>query len=148
MSGAQGRAARRGGRAGAAVQAGGGGAGGEGETPGAGAGVSAPLAALVQLLGRRYALGVYWQLRTGSESFRTLAARLEAPETQLTQRLRELRESGIVEVDEAGEYRLTVHGRRLQGVIEPLALWADEWAALRPRQRVPRGAASRGFDEP
>lgn len=108
----------------------------------------AALAALVELLGRRYALGVYWQLRTGTESFRTLAARLDAPQAQLTQRLRELREGGIVEVDEAGEYRLTAHGRRLQGVIEPLAAWADEWGALRPRQRVPRGAASRGYDEP
>ncbi|WP_338083944.1 helix-turn-helix domain-containing protein [Candidatus Frankia nodulisporulans] len=104
------------------------------------------LAALVELLGRRYALGVYWRLRAGAESFRTLEARLDAPAAQLTQRLRELREGGIVEVDEVGEYRLTAHGRRLQGVIEPLAAWADEWAALRPRQRVPRGAADRGYD--
>lgn len=106
------------------------------------------LATLVDLLGRRFALGIYWQLRGGSLPFRTLAVRLEAPEAQLTQRLRELREAGLVEVDEVGEYRLTTHGRRLQGAIEPLADWAQEWSALSPRQRTPRGASTRGYDEP
>jgi DNA-binding HxlR family transcriptional regulator len=102
----------------------------------------------VELLGRRFALGVYWHLRGGSLSFRALLGRLDVPEAQLTQRVRELREAGLVEVDEVGGYRLTVHGRRLQGVVEPLAAWADEWAALSPRQRTPRGAASRGHGEP
>nr|WP_261569562.1 winged helix-turn-helix transcriptional regulator [Frankia gtarii] len=106
------------------------------------------LAALVDLLGRRFALGLYWHLRGGPLPFRTLAARLDAPQTQLVQRLRELREAGLVEVDEVGEYRLTTHGRRLQGVIEPLAAWAQEWATLSPRQRTPRGASTRGHDEP
>ncbi|WP_372517816.1 winged helix-turn-helix transcriptional regulator [Frankia tisae] len=106
------------------------------------------LAALVDLLGRRFALGLYWHLRGGSLPFRTLAARLDAPQTQLVQRLRELREAGLVEVDEVGEYRLTTHGRRLQGVIEPLAAWAQEWETLSPRQRIPRGASTRGHDEP
>jgi DNA-binding HxlR family transcriptional regulator len=102
----------------------------------------------VELLGRRFAVGAFWQLRGGSLSFRAMQSRLDAPEAQLTQRLRELREAGILEVDEVGEYRLTAHGRRLQGLLEPLAEWADEWTALSPRQRVPRGAASRGYDEP
>ncbi|KJE20251.1 transcriptional regulator, HxlR family [Frankia torreyi] len=115
------------------------------EVPG---GAPPALAALVDLLGRRFALGLYWHLRGGSLPFRTLAARLDAPEAQLVQRLRELREAGLVEVDEVGEYRLTTHGRRLQGVIEPLAAWAAEWAALSPRQRSPRGASTRGHDEP
>ncbi|WP_313949512.1 helix-turn-helix domain-containing protein [Frankia sp. AvcI1] len=74
------------------------------EVPG---GVPPALAALVDLLGRRFALGLYWHLRGGSLPFRTLAARLDAPEAQLVQRLRELREAGLVEVDEVGEYRLT-----------------------------------------
>ncbi|MCM3923661.1 winged helix-turn-helix transcriptional regulator [Frankia sp. AiPs1] len=116
-----------------------------GEVPGA---APPALAALMDLLGRRFALGLYWHLRGGSLPFRTLAARLDAPEAQLVQRLRELREAGLVEVDEVGEYRLTAHGRRLQGVIEPLADWAADWAALSPRQRSPRGASARGHDEP
>jgi len=113
---------------------------GAGEAP-------ASLATLLDLLGRRFALGVYWSLRGTSLSFRGLAARLEAPEAQLTQRMRELREAGLIEVDEAGDYRLTTHGRRLQGVLEPVADWAEDWARLSPRQRSPRGAATRGHGE-
>ncbi|MCK9898273.1 helix-turn-helix domain-containing protein [Frankia sp. AgB32] len=121
--------------------------GGSGADEAVGGGPAA-LGALVELLARRFALGVFWHLRGGSSSFRVLQAQLNAPEAGLSQRLRELREAGLVEVDEVGEYRLTAHGRRLQGVIEPLASWADEWAALSPRQRTPRGAASRGHGEP
>ncbi|MCK9898467.1 helix-turn-helix transcriptional regulator [Frankia sp. Cpl3] len=105
------------------------------------------LLAIVDLLGRRYTLEVFWCLRGGSSSFRALAARVGAPESQLTQRVRELREAGLVEVDEVGEYRLTNHGRRLLGVVEPLAGWAEGWAALSPRQRVPRGSARQAADE-
>ncbi|MEX5631767.1 winged helix-turn-helix transcriptional regulator [Parafrankia sp. FMc2] len=106
-----------------------------------------PLAALVDLLARRHTLAVFWCLRGGSSSFRALAAKVGAAESQLSQRTRELREAGLVEVDEAGEYRLTSHGRRLLGVVEPLAGWAENWATLSPRQRVPRGAASHAADE-
>jgi DNA-binding HxlR family transcriptional regulator len=105
------------------------------------------LAALLDLLGRRFGLAVFWGLRGAPRSFRALAARLDAPESQLTQRLRELREAGIVEVNEVGDYRLTVHGRRLQGALEPLADWSREWSRLSPRQRVPRGSADRGHGE-
>jgi DNA-binding HxlR family transcriptional regulator len=105
------------------------------------------LADLVELLSRRHALDVFWWLRGASESFRALASRLSANEAQLSQRLRELRQAGIVEIDEAGDYRLTSHGRRLQGLLEPLAGWAVEWARLSPRQRVPRGSPSRGRGE-
>jgi DNA-binding HxlR family transcriptional regulator len=107
-----------------------------------------PLAALLDLLGRRFTLAVFWGLRGAPLSFRTLASRLDAPESQLTQRLRELREAGIVEVNEVGDYRLTVHGRRLQGALDPLVGWSWEWFRLSPRQRVPRGSVSRGHGEP
>lgn len=107
------------------------------------------LAALVDLLGRRFALGLYWHLAGWLAAVPHAGGpALDAPQTQLVQRLRELREAGLVEVDEVGEYRLTTHGRRLQGVIEPLAVWAQEWATLSPRQRTPRGASTRGHDEP
>jgi DNA-binding HxlR family transcriptional regulator len=73
---------------------------------------------------------------------------LDAPSAQLTQRTRELREAGLIEVDEAGDYRLSAHGRRLQGMLEPLSDWAESWAHLSSRQRVPRGSATRARDEP
>ncbi|TFE23517.1 transcriptional regulator [Frankia sp. B2] len=111
-------------------------------------GAPSALAGLVDLLGRRFALAVYWNLRGTALPFRALVARLDAPQAQVTQRLRELREAGLVEVDEVGEYRLTAHGRRLQGVLEPLAAWADDWSGLSPRQRTPRGSATQGHGEP
>ena len=119
-----------------------------GITVGGGAsGAPAPLSALFDLLGRRFALAAFWNLRGPSLSFRTLAGRLGAPESQLSQRLRELREAGLVEIDEIGDYRLTTHGRRLLGVLEPVADWAEDWSRLSPRQRMPRGSATRGRGE-
>lgn len=107
-----------------------------------------PLLALQDLLGRRFGLAAVWHLRGAPTAFPVLATELGAPPSVLTQRLRELREAGLVEVDEAGDYRLTGHGRRLQGPLEQLASYAEQWAGLNPRQRVPRGSVDRGRDEP
>lgn len=104
----------------------------------------APLLMLVDLLGRRHALALLWELRGGPQPFRALARTVGAPEPAATQRLRELRDSGLVEVDEAGDYRLTAHGRRLQGTLDPLAAFAGSWHRLTPRQRIPRGSSDRG----
>jgi DNA-binding HxlR family transcriptional regulator len=111
--------------------------------------VPAPLAELVALLGRRHALTIVWGLRGGPQPFGVLVATTASPDPQVSQVLRALREAGLVEVDESGDYRLTSAGRRLLGVLEPLAAWADlDWSALTPRQRSPRGAATRGRGEP
>lgn len=107
-----------------------------------------PLRDLFDLLGRRHALAAVWELRGPAQSFRVLAQRLGAPETQVSQRLRELRENGLIEVDEAGDYRLTGGGRRLLDQLEGLASYAGGWAELSPRQRQPRGAAVTGRGEP
>ncbi|MGH3745066.1 MAG: winged helix-turn-helix transcriptional regulator [Mycobacteriales bacterium] len=106
-----------------------------------------PLFDLLDLLGRRHALAALWELRGAPYPFGALASALGAPASVLTQRLRELREAGLVEVDEAGDYRLTTHGRRLQGYLEPLAAYADQWVSLSPRQRSPRGSTDRGRGE-
>jgi DNA-binding HxlR family transcriptional regulator len=103
---------------------------------------------LVDLLARRHALPAFWELRGSALSFRILVQRLGAPEAQVTQRLRELRETGLVEVDEGGDYRLTGEGRRLLDLLEGLEVFADGWAALSPRQRRPRGSADAGRGEP
>lgn len=106
------------------------------------------LAELIALLARRHALPLFWELRGGGRSFAGLARAAGSPEPAASQRLRELREAGLVEVDEAGDYRLTSHGRRLQGVLEALAGFAVGWQRLSPRQRVPRGSTDRGRGEP
>lgn len=106
-----------------------------------------PLFDLVELVGRRHALAVLWELRGAPYPFGVLVSTLSSPPAVLTQRLRELREAGLIEVDEAGDYRLTSHGRRLQGPLEQLAAFAAQWTALTPRQRAPRGTADRGAGE-
>jgi DNA-binding HxlR family transcriptional regulator len=103
---------------------------------------------LFELLGRRHALAVVWELRGPAEPFRVLVQRLAATEAHVSQRLRELREAGLVEVDEAGDYRLTAEGRRLLDRLEGLATYAEGWAKLSPRQRHPRGSATTGRGEP
>ncbi len=112
-----------------------------------GAGDLAPLQSLVDLLGRRHSLAAFWELRGPSQPFRTLARRLSVAEDRLSQRLRELREAGLVEVDEAGDYRLTSEGRRLLDLLEHLSEFADGWARLTPRQRNPRGSSGVGRGE-
>ncbi len=110
-------------------------------------GAPEPLALLVDLLARRHALGAVWELRGPAQPFRTLTKRVGAAEDRLSQRLRELRESGLVEVDEGGDYRLSSEGRRLLDVLERLSDFADGWAAMTPRQRSPRGSRTSGHGE-
>jgi DNA-binding HxlR family transcriptional regulator len=85
--------------------------------------------ALLDLLGRRWALRIGWELRTGETlTFRELQRRCDSMSASvLNDRLRELRQAGIVELRGDG-YRLTQEGQALQ---EPLALldrWAARWA--------------------
>jgi DNA-binding HxlR family transcriptional regulator len=84
--------------------------------------------ALLDLLGRRWALRVIWELREDRLSFRALQARCEGMSSSvLNQRLRELRAAGIVELD-AGGYELTSEGQRLLAAFSPINDWADRWA--------------------
>ena len=106
-----------------------------------------PLLVLVELLGRRFGWSLIWALRHGAQPFTTLVQVTGAGENTASQRLRELRNAGLVEIDEGGHYRLTGHGRRALDPIESLATFAEGWAALTPRQRVPRGSADRGYGE-
>ena len=98
-----------------------------------------PIMALLDLLGRRWALRVIWELRAGPLLFRALQERCEGMSSSvLNERLRELRAAGIVEQGDGG-YRLTVDGRDLLGAYAPLQAWADRWAERAARE-TPRGA--------
>jgi DNA-binding HxlR family transcriptional regulator len=84
--------------------------------------------ALLDLLGRRWALRVIWELRDGPLSFRQLQARAGAISSSvLNDRLAELRAAGIVEPGDAG-YGLTDEGRELLVLYPPLDAWAQRWA--------------------
>ena len=90
--------------------------------------------ALMDLLGRRWALRVLWELREARLTLRALhdACGGVSP-TVLNQRLRELRESGLVDVAGSEGYGLTALGRELQQSLLPLVGWSRRWArALAP----------------
>ena len=88
--------------------------------------------ALLDLLGRRWALRVVWELRDGPLLFRTLQDRCDGVSSSvLNKRLGELRAAGAVSAGEGG-YRLTEEGRRLLDAFAPLNDWAARWA-LRER---------------
>ncbi|HKM99228.1 MAG TPA: helix-turn-helix domain-containing protein [Candidatus Binataceae bacterium] len=87
--------------------------------------------ALLDLLGRRWALRILWELRRGPLTFAELQARCDAMSPSvLNQRIAELRETGIV-AHAGGGYRLTADGSGLLASIAPLDDWAKRWARRR-----------------
>jgi len=88
-----------------------------------------PIMALLDLLGRRMAGRILWELRDGHLTFRALQKAAETNPSVLNARLRELREARIVEHGPEG-YGLTPHGKRLLELFLPLHVWAEDWAKL------------------
>ncbi len=84
--------------------------------------------ALLDLLGRRWALRVLWELREGPLAFRALQDRCDGMSSSvLSERLSELRAAGVLERSPAG-YALTGEGRRLLETLAGLQAWAERWA--------------------
>ncbi len=87
-----------------------------------------PIMALLDLLGRRWALRVIWELREQPLAFRALQERCAGMSSSvLNQRLGELRDAGVLEAGPGG-YRLTDEGRLLLAAYPPLDAWAERWA--------------------
>ncbi len=88
-----------------------------------------PIMALLDLLGRSWAMGIVWHLYNGPSTFRQLQAYCESiSPTTLNKRLKELRESHLLERTVEG-YALTKEGKELYELIEPLGSWArHSWA--------------------
>lgn len=98
-----------------------------------------PLMAALDLLGRRWALRILWELRDGPLGARALRERCDGMSSSvLYERLRELGGAGLVERDEADRYRLTPQGAALGSAIEPLDRWARSWSRLSARERAGR----------
>lgn len=86
--------------------------------------------AAMDLLGRRWALRVLWELRAESLGARALLARCDGLSSSvLYERLRELRDAGLIEKTADGTYALTAHGAGLGRALAPLEAWAGTWAA-------------------
>ena len=83
----------------------------------------------MELLGRRWAMRVLWELRDPAPSYRALQARCDdVSSSVLWQRVGELREAGLVEAVDGGGLRLSDEGRRLGDLLLPLHRFAEEWA--------------------
>jgi DNA-binding HxlR family transcriptional regulator len=87
-----------------------------------------PIMALLDLLGRRWALRVIWELRDDQPpTFRQLQARCGGVSSSvLTERLKELAAAGLVEHPDEG-YALSAQGRSLLDAVLPLDEWARRW---------------------
>jgi DNA-binding HxlR family transcriptional regulator len=86
-----------------------------------------PIMALLDLLGRRWAMRIIWELRGAALTFRELREKCDAMSpTVLNQRLHELRETRIIEVAEAGGYTLSASGKSLLEAMMPLLKWSED----------------------
>lgn len=90
-----------------------------------------PIMVVLDVLGRRGALRVLWELRGKDPlTFRALQNACETNPGSLNTRLKDLRELGIVDHDEGG-YRLSESGRDLLNTLESLQAWSDRWVSGR-----------------
>ncbi len=88
---------------------------------------------LLDLLGRRWALRILWELGEGDDdqglSFRDLQARCGGlSPSALNTRLKELREAGLVERIDGEGYRGTRLAHELGERLLPFNDWAKRWA--------------------
>ncbi|WP_067831789.1 winged helix-turn-helix transcriptional regulator [Actinomadura kijaniata] len=87
-----------------------------------------PIMAALDLLGRRWALRLLWELHTGPVGPRALLSRCEGLSSSvLYQRLAELGDAGLVARTEAG-YALTALGSDLVRALGPLDAWSERWS--------------------
>jgi len=86
-----------------------------------------PVMVALDLLGRRAALRIFWELRSGDPlTFRALQDACETNPSLLNTRLKELRAVGLIE-HAVGGYHLTEEGRRLMMSLGPFCEWAQAW---------------------
>jgi DNA-binding HxlR family transcriptional regulator len=86
-----------------------------------------PIMRLLDVLGRRWALRILWELRDERLTFRELRSRCdEVSPTSLNQRLKELRELKLIDHDDAG-FGYTPWGRELGEQLLTLSEWASRW---------------------
>jgi DNA-binding HxlR family transcriptional regulator len=86
--------------------------------------------ALLDLLGRRWVLRILWELREQPvATFRELQVRCgDISSSVLNERLRELREAGILVTGDPSGYELTPEGRGLLQALAPVDEWAARWS--------------------
>lgn len=89
-----------------------------------------PIMVLFDLMGRRWTMGIIWNLSTENSTFRELQAKCDnLSPTLLNTRLKELRAVNLVEKATDG-YALTKLGQELFTMLEPLGDWSYQWTAM------------------
>jgi len=91
----------------------------------------APIMALFDWLGCRWAMGIVWSLSDGPATFRALQSYCERKSgtispSILNSRIKDLRQAKLVERTLDG-YQLTALGHELFKMIEPLGEWSRKW---------------------
>jgi DNA-binding HxlR family transcriptional regulator len=98
-------------------------------TPVRGSATGRPVMAALDLLGRRWALRILWELRDGPVGARALRDRCDAMSSSvLYERLGELVDARLVERLDDGTYQLTRLGADLGTALAPLDEWSRRWA--------------------
>jgi DNA-binding HxlR family transcriptional regulator len=86
-----------------------------------------PIMRLLDVLGRRWALRILWELRDETLTFRELRQRCdEVSPTTLNQRLKELRALNLIDHGDNG-FQYTAWGEELGVQLLELSRWADGW---------------------
>ena len=85
-----------------------------------------PIEHTLDLLGRRWALRLIWELRRSTLTFSELRERTRISPSVLSARLGELVEASVVERDSGRRYRLSGRGRELARVLYELNRWAEQ----------------------
>jgi len=84
--------------------------------------------AAFDLLGRRWAMGIIWNLDRGPATFRALQKSCETISPSiLNSRLKELREAELIDRSLDG-YFLTPMGKELFCLLKPFGIWSINWA--------------------
>jgi DNA-binding HxlR family transcriptional regulator len=85
-----------------------------------------PIERTLELLGRRWALRLVWELRRSTLTFSELRTRTGISPSVLSARLGELVEAGVLERDGGRRYRLSGRGRELARLLYELNRWAEQ----------------------
>jgi DNA-binding HxlR family transcriptional regulator len=90
----------------------------------------------MDLLGRRWAMRIVWELKSGPMRAIELQARCDQMSLSvLYQRLRELTDAWLVDQTADGDYALTRYGTSLGEALEPIDAWARRWARTKAARR-------------
>jgi DNA-binding HxlR family transcriptional regulator len=85
-----------------------------------------PVENAMDLLGRRWALRLIWELRRSTLAFSELRQRTGISPSVLSARLGELVDADVLERDPGRRYRLSGNGRELARILYELNRWAEQ----------------------